>query len=117
MHSTAKPHKPRPAYLNEHSMSALRPGDTLSGRANQIVERYLSAVEEDGESIRRMFTDAEWPLLVAARPAIKSHRTLLDVRRGMVSQLWEHVALADTIEDMDSGGFAVLLELLERESQ
>lgn len=43
--------KAKSVYLTERSMSALRPGDTLSGRINQVVDRYLQIVADERDSL------------------------------------------------------------------
>ena len=110
-----KIHKPRPAYLSELSMSALRPGDTVSGRANQMIERYLSMVAEDGVDVRATFTGEEWDALLAARPAIVRERSLAEMREGMAFALFERPVLQSVIRGFDGASFVVLVELLERE--
>lgn len=110
-----KTHKARPAYLSELSMSALRPGDTVSGRANQMIERYLSMVNEDGADVRSTFTGEEWDALLGARPALVRDRSMAQMRQGMVDALFERKDLQRVIRDFDGASFAVLLELLERE--
>ena len=49
--------KAKSVYLTERSMSALRPGDSLSGRLNQIVDRYMAVVDDGRDSIMLQIGD------------------------------------------------------------
>jgi hypothetical protein len=99
--------KPKSLYLTERTMSALRPGDALSGRMNQIAERYLTMIEEDAGPIRDQFSQAAWTAMLAEVGGCS--RASLDESREALAA----VAPDDGIDNFTAGDLVVLIELLE----
>jgi len=60
-----KPHK-YTTYLNERTMSAMRGDEALSGRLNQIVDRYLFTVSASVARVHGLFSNDEWRTLLDA---------------------------------------------------
>lgn len=53
----------RSVYLSERTQEALRAGDTLSGRINQAIDRYLEIKRLMANDVRALFSDADWKAL------------------------------------------------------
>lgn len=102
--------KAKSIYLTERSMSALRPGDALSGRVNEIIDRYLTMVEADADHVRDQFVDARWAVMVKA---MEEH-TRTSVRESC-DILCRKLGGSGVIKAMDEGQMVVLIELLEDE--
>ena len=99
--------KAKSVYLTPRSMSALRPGDALSGRVNEIIDRYLSMIEEEKKYVRDQFGPLSWPALVTAY-GDNSRLSITECRDALSAALH-----GDTIETMTSGEVVVLVELIE----
>lgn len=101
--------KAKSIYLTDRSMSALRPGDALSGRVNEIIDRYLSIVEATAGHVRDQFGDGAWGVMVAT---LAEHRRLSV--QGSRDAIY-HQTANGAIHAMDEGQMVVLIELLEGE--
>lgn len=101
--------KAKSIYLTERSMSALRPGDALSGRVNEIIDRYLSMIEATAGHVRDQFGDGAWGVMVATL-AEQPRLSLQESRDAIYRQ-----TANGTIHAMGEGQMVVLIELLEGE--
>lgn len=121
--------RPKSVYLTARSMSALRESDSLSGRMNQIADRYLTMLVRDSERVRGMFAPREWAALVAWRRA----REPFDLQAAELRDAFAALTIADVSGvnihgfmvgkksfasvrsklDMTEGEIMVLVELLE----
>lgn len=105
--------KPKSVWLTARTMSALRPGDALSGRINQIVDRYLQMVDDDAQEIRAPFRSRSWALMLAEVARLRNDGQILDVhgvREALAASQGD-----EYLQTMETGEFVVLLELLERD--
>lgn len=103
--------KAKSIYLTPRSMSALRPGDALSGRVNEIIDRYLSMIEADAGHVRDQFGDGAWSVMVAA---LAEHPRLSV--QGSRDAIWHQTGRGNgIIKTMDEGQMVVLIELLDGE--
>lgn len=107
--------RPKSVYLTERSMSALRPDDSLSGRMNQIVDRYLEMVQRDRERVRGKFNAAEWQRLAAELHRHTCAPITTTQLRMILRSARSTRALRQVIDDMAGGELVVLIELLENE--
>lgn len=106
--------RPKSVYLTARTMSALRPDDSLSGRMNSIVDRYLEAVARDSDRVRRKFLPPLWRSMAAAFRSLPPSGSTSEQIAGLIAGQQEHLA-RETLRDMLGGELLVLLELLERE--
>jgi hypothetical protein len=106
--------RPKSVYLTARTMSALRPDDSLSGRLNSIVDRYLEAVERDRDRVRRKFLPPLWRSMAATfrslPPSVPTSQQIAGLIEGQQERL-----VRETLRDLPGGELLVLLELLERE--
>lgn len=106
--------RPKSVYLTSRSMSALRSGDALSGRMNQIVDRYLQMVTMESHLVRGQFSDDEWAKMVAAVPsAITRDLSAVAEVSVLIRNLRGDRALAARAVEFSAGNFFTLIELLE----
>lgn len=106
--------RPKSVYLTSRSLSALRSGDALSGRMNQIVDRYLQMVTMESHLVRGQFSDDEWAKMVAAVPsAITRDLSAVAEVSVLIRNLRGDRALAARAVEFSAGNFFTLIELLE----
>lgn len=116
--------RPKSVYLTARSMSALRESDSLSGRMNQIADRYLEMVRADGERVRERFLPLEWEALARFVADDRNRAALADDPRAALEQYMRLMEGADgepiggpgIIEGLTGGDLVVLLELLEADT-
>ena len=109
--------KAKSVYLTERSMSALRPGDSLSGRLNQIVDRYMDVVDDERDSIMSQIGDDGFSELVKAWPDVLPVENWLDNLRSLLRSIsgWPHtpgLSAAVMMVDLEQ---IVLTEMVEAE--
>lgn len=113
--------KPKSVYLTDRSMSALRPGESLSARMNQIVDRYLQLMATYQHALRDEFDDEEWQRLCAAyRKSTAEGRSIVDVCDAMIAVLDPNpVGMRDAVAGLLDGAsiaeLAGLYDLIEAE--
>jgi hypothetical protein len=56
----------RSVYLSDRALSLPRIGESLSGRLNQVCDRYSELIRRERDSVRALFTAAEWQTLCDA---------------------------------------------------
>jgi hypothetical protein len=56
----------RSVYLSDRALSLPRIGESLSGRLNQVADRYAELIRRERDSVRALFTAAEWQILCDA---------------------------------------------------
>lgn len=56
----------RSVYLSSRALAMPRRCDSLSGRINQVCDRYSALLMERGPPLRAMFSDDEWSALLDA---------------------------------------------------
>ncbi len=106
--------KPKSLYLNDRAMSVLRPADTLSGRMNRVVDRYLEWLDSERAAVTALFSSDEMQTLTAAwTPSDDRVVTAAELRDELIARLAAHPPLADRIEGVTFGTLLVLVELLE----
>lgn len=109
--------KPKSVYLTDRSMSALRPGEALSGRVNQVVDRYLKIIELTRRDARAFFTPEHWDVLREAYAEIRDQKALpaLEQVHALVAALGAH-EIAIAMERMPAWQTFVFMELLEEDA-
>lgn len=107
--------KPKSVYLTDRSMSALRPGDSLSARMNQIVDRYLQVLAAYQVGLREEFDHDEWELLLDLYAANKPQGDLglSTVWAEIIDQLAPESSMRQYIDAMPIAELLGLMELLE----
>ena len=111
--------RPQSLYITERTMSALRPGDALSGRINKIVDRYLEMIAADRTEVSEIFAEAELDTLAAAWAGTKGQVVLaMNLQNEMMARLGgHHPAIAERIDELAFGDLVVLIEVLEERLQ
>jgi hypothetical protein len=93
----------RSVYLSAQALRLVRPLDSLSGRLNQVCDRYAELIRQHGPPIRASFTAAQWGALLDACAAwcADPERSPDDLRRIVSRPDWsaaDWCALAELIE-------------------
>ena len=109
--------KPKSVYLTDRSMSALRHGEALSGRMNQVVDRYLKIIELTRRDALAFFTPEHWAVMLEANDEIREQKALpaLDQVHALVAALGAH-EIAIAMERMPAWQTFVFMELLEEDA-
>lgn len=107
--------KAKSVYLTDRSMSALRRGESLSSRMNQMVDRYLSLLEVSREHARGYFDESQWKILREAHAGRRPMDGALMDLHGLVADLG-HSELAIALEHMPVWQGFMVLELLEEDA-
>lgn len=112
--------RPKSVYLTDRSMSALRGDEALSGRLNQIVDRYLQIIESERESVLGQISRggsnglaqmvAVWPDLAPGDRWVDGLRVALKSTAG-----WADSAAISNAVQMTDAELVVLAELVEAE--
>lgn len=108
------PSKLQSVRLTDHTLTAVRPGDSLSHRLNQVVDRYLTILEVSREAARAYFSEDQWDAL---REANARRPKSLGVGLHDVTMLAEFLPadLAIALDKMPVWQTFVILEMLEAE--
>lgn len=96
-------------------MSALRHGDALSGRMNQIVDRYLMMVEDDRDTIMNEVGADGFDALMEVWPDVPQGKNwMMHLRTALKSIYgWAHApGIADAMMMCDAD-LIVLAEMVE----
>jgi hypothetical protein len=56
----------RSVYLSDRALALPRARDSLSGRLNQVADRYTELIRRERDALRAQFTAAEWQTLLDA---------------------------------------------------
>jgi hypothetical protein len=56
----------RSVYLSDRALALPRARDSLSGRLNQVADRYTELIRRERDAVRALFTAAEWQTLCDA---------------------------------------------------
>lgn len=101
--------RPKSVYLTAATMQAVRQFDSLSGRLNQIVDRYSQILAE--QSSDNLANIAE-----IAAPAYAPNVSLTQCRADMASALVaaDKAFAAQWVRDMRLAKFAALVEMIEQ---
>lgn len=102
-------------YLTPATMSAIRPGEALSARMNQIAMRYTLMVAHFERGLRAQFGGALWVQLGRAygdmlRPPMEP---LADTRTRLLAAIGAGDELAIRVDDLSDIELICLFELLE----
>ncbi len=100
-------------YLTDRTLSAQRTGDSLSGRINMIVDRYLEIIRCDRSDVRGLFDGDEWATLR------KTYRVVSNDAIAAIPSLARELSsekLRLDLKNLSGGDAFVLLELLEEEA-
>lgn len=100
-------------YLTDRTMSALRPSDALSGRMNQIVDRYLLLLTEYQLDMRGEFDAAEWQALLSEFAAMVAEKCDTSDYLAVQQRLTAAVESPDVIDLYSAAEVIALIELLE----
>lgn len=103
----------REAMREEHDRS-------LSGRINQITDRWLEVIRLDGKEVRGFFTDDQWTTLIDAFSRVTSRGTREPLQAvALIPSLRRELShdkdLLDAVDELSAGDAFVLIELLELE--
>lgn len=105
--------RPKSLYLTPRTMSALRPADALSGRVNQIVDRYLELVAMQSARVRSHFLPSEWAAMVQAVPSATTRDLPAEQELGMLIRNLTDQRLIGLLNKLSAGKLFTLIELLE----
>lgn len=102
-------------YLTERAMACIRGDESLSGRINQILDRYKESLELERDAVREEFTDAEWFILLGVWEDALVDKPRAIASRAALSRGIQDAKLREKCEDLNTGDFFVLVESLEKE--
>jgi len=114
--------KPKSVYLTDRTMSALRGDEPLSGRLNQIVDRYLQMMTTYQHDLRAEFDDEQWQRVCDAYGKSTGERkTLVEICTAMIDVLDNDPVLiedevARRVDDLTIAELAGLFELIEADA-
>lgn len=100
--------------LTSRTMSAVRTGESLSGRMNRIVDRYLALVEcDEPEYHRKFYSDEQWSMLLAVAESLTP---AADIRQAFLNAVGRNdKGLEDRLRILPKVSIIVLIEMLEAE--